>query len=134
MSKGPPISGEVPDMRVDVDLTPPVVKIYEPLPDPNQKDTMILRWQAELFGITTFELPAVRKLTEAATQVSTSVERITAVAEKLPERVTKEREELVKALEAQEKTLSPMVKEVHQTVEAGSAMIREEGRSGKRRK
>jgi hypothetical protein len=33
-------------MRVDVDLTPPVVKIYEPLPDPTQKDTLILRWQA----------------------------------------------------------------------------------------
>jgi len=82
----------------------------------------ILRWQAELLGMTTFELPAVRTLTEATTQVSASVERITAVAEKLPERVTKEREELVKALEAQERTLSPLVKEVHQTVEAGTAM------------
>jgi len=46
LSKGPPISGDVPDMRFDVDLTPPVVKIYEPIPDPNQKDTLILRWQA----------------------------------------------------------------------------------------
>jgi len=46
LSKGPPINGDAPDMRVDLDLTPPVVKIYEPLPDPNQKDTMILRWQA----------------------------------------------------------------------------------------
>ena len=46
LSKGPPVSGDVPDMRVDVDLTPPTVKIYEPMPDPNQKDTMILRWQA----------------------------------------------------------------------------------------
>jgi hypothetical protein len=46
LSKGPPAVGEAPDMRVDVDLTPPVVKIYEPIPDPNQKDTMILRWQA----------------------------------------------------------------------------------------
>lgn len=46
LSKGPPVSGDVPDMRVDLDLTPPVVKIYEPIPDPNAKDTMILRWQA----------------------------------------------------------------------------------------
>jgi hypothetical protein len=46
LSKGPPVSGELPDMRVDVDVTPPVVKIYEPVPDPNSKDTMILRWQA----------------------------------------------------------------------------------------
>jgi hypothetical protein len=46
LSKGPPVSGDLPDMRVDVDLTPPVVKIYEPIPDPNSKDTMLLRWQA----------------------------------------------------------------------------------------
>jgi hypothetical protein len=46
LSSGPPVSGDAPDMRVDVDLTPPLVKIYEPIPDPNQKDTMILRWQA----------------------------------------------------------------------------------------
>ena len=46
LSNGPPVSGDAPEMRVDVDLTPPVVKIYEPIPDPNQKDTMIIRWQA----------------------------------------------------------------------------------------
>ncbi len=46
LSKGPPVSGDLPDMRVDVDVTPPVVKIYEPVPDPNSKDTMLLRWQA----------------------------------------------------------------------------------------
>ena len=46
LSKGPPVAGDVPDLRVDVDITPPLVKIYEPLPDPNQKDTLILRWEA----------------------------------------------------------------------------------------
>ena len=46
LSSGPPVSGDAPEMRVDLDLTPPVVKIYEPIPDPNQKDTMIIRWQA----------------------------------------------------------------------------------------
>lgn len=46
LSKGPPVSGDLPDMRVDVDITPPVVKIYEPIPDPNARDTMLLRWQA----------------------------------------------------------------------------------------
>ncbi|WP_202947269.1 hypothetical protein, partial [Zavarzinella formosa] len=35
-----------PDMRVDVDVTPPIVKIYEPLADSTSKDTMVLRWQA----------------------------------------------------------------------------------------
>lgn len=46
LSNGPPAPGEAPDLRVDVDLTPPVVKMYEPIADPNQKDTMILRWLA----------------------------------------------------------------------------------------
>jgi hypothetical protein len=46
LSSGPPVSGDVPDMRVDVDLAPPTVKIYEPVVDRNQRDTLILRWQA----------------------------------------------------------------------------------------
>jgi hypothetical protein len=82
----------------------------------------ILRWQAELLSVSMLEMPTVTQLTAATTQMSASVDRITAVAEKLPDRVTKEREELVKALEAQEKSLAPMVKDVHRTVEAGTAM------------
>jgi hypothetical protein len=83
----------------------------------------ILRWQAELLTMNTFDLPTIQQLTATTTQLSASVERITAVAEKLPERVSKEREELVKSLDAQEKTLSPVVREVHQTAEAGTAMV-----------
>ncbi|HEY8504917.1 MAG TPA: hypothetical protein VIL46_10065, partial [Gemmataceae bacterium] len=45
LSKGPPVSGDPPDMRVDIDITPPVVKIYNPLPDPSQRDTLVLRWE-----------------------------------------------------------------------------------------
>jgi hypothetical protein len=29
-----------------VDVTPPEVNIYEPAPDPNSRDTLILRWSA----------------------------------------------------------------------------------------
>lgn len=46
LSREAPKAGDVPDLRLDVDVTPPVVKIYEPAPDPTQKDTMILKWQA----------------------------------------------------------------------------------------
>jgi hypothetical protein len=83
----------------------------------------ILRWQAELLTMNTLGLPTIQQLTATTTQLSASVERITAVAEKLPERVSKEREELVKSLETQEKTLSPVVHDVHQTVEAGTTMV-----------
>jgi hypothetical protein len=46
LSRETPKNGEAPDLRVDVDVEPPIVKIFEPTPDPTAKDTMILRWQA----------------------------------------------------------------------------------------
>jgi hypothetical protein len=35
-----------PDIRLDLDITRPVVKIYNPVPDPAQRDTLVLRWEA----------------------------------------------------------------------------------------
>jgi hypothetical protein len=46
LSREAPRPGEAPDLRVDVDITPPTVQIYAPVPDAAQKDTMILRWLA----------------------------------------------------------------------------------------
>jgi hypothetical protein len=46
LSRGAPVAGETPEMLVDVDLKPPVVKLFQPVADPNQKDVIILRWQA----------------------------------------------------------------------------------------
>ena len=46
LSREVPRPGDAPDLRLDVDVTAPVVKIYEPAPDTTQKDTMILKWQA----------------------------------------------------------------------------------------
>lgn len=46
LTREAPKGGEVPDYRVDVDVSPPIVKIYEPLADPATKDTLVLRWQA----------------------------------------------------------------------------------------
>ena len=42
----PPTSGTQPQMRVEVDVTAPVVELYQPAPDPNNRDTLILRWSA----------------------------------------------------------------------------------------
>jgi hypothetical protein len=33
-------------MRVEVDATPPVVKLYRPEPDPHRRNAIILTWQA----------------------------------------------------------------------------------------
>jgi len=87
-----------------------------------QKIPPLLRWQTELLSVNMLDLPQIRQLTAAVAQASASADRIAATTEKLPERVSKEREELVKALEGQEKALSPMVREVRQTVDAGTKM------------
>jgi len=46
LSKGPPLAGELPDLRIEVDTTPPLVKLFEPRPDPQRRDTLIVTWSA----------------------------------------------------------------------------------------
>jgi hypothetical protein len=47
LSRGAPVNGmDKPEMRVEVDLTPPEVTLYAPAPDPSKRDTLILRWTA----------------------------------------------------------------------------------------
>jgi hypothetical protein len=67
-------------------------------------------------------MPAVRQLVTNSAQIAASVERFASVAEKLPGQVSTEREEILKALQAQEMNLTPLVNEVRQTLLAGSQM------------
>jgi hypothetical protein len=46
LSEAAPQPGDAPDMRVVVDLSPPVVGILPPGSDPAQRDTLELRWEA----------------------------------------------------------------------------------------
>lgn len=46
LSDPAPVSGDAPDMRVVVDITPPVVKIFAPESDPMQRDTLLIQWEA----------------------------------------------------------------------------------------
>jgi hypothetical protein len=46
LSKGMPIPGDAPELRVEVDLTAPLMELYAPLPDPKERDTLVLRWSA----------------------------------------------------------------------------------------
>lgn len=83
---------------------------------------MLLRWQTELLSLNAVEMPAVRRLVTNSTQIAASVERFSVVAERLPGQVATEREEILKALQAQEKQLTPLVNEVRQTLAAGTQM------------
>jgi hypothetical protein len=46
LSKGPPQSGDAPEVRIEVDLTPPQVKLYRPQPDAYQRDALVISWNA----------------------------------------------------------------------------------------
>jgi hypothetical protein len=74
-----------------------------------QKMPTLLRWQTELLSVNAVEMPAVQQLISNSTQLSDSVERFARVAEQLPEQLSTEREEIVKALQTQEKDIASLM-------------------------
>jgi hypothetical protein len=46
LGKRAPVSGDPPEMRVEVDSTVPVAKLYAPEPDPKHPNTLQITWQA----------------------------------------------------------------------------------------
>jgi hypothetical protein len=69
----------------------------------------LLRWQTELLSVNAVEMPSVQQLISNSTQLSGSVERFAYVAEQLPKQLSTEREEIVKALETQEKDIASVM-------------------------
>lgn len=74
-----------------------------------QKMPNTLRWQAELVSLNTTDLPAVQQVISNSTEIAGSIERFAAVAEKLPAQVSVEREEILKALQSQEKDVASLL-------------------------
>lgn len=46
ISKGPPKSGDVPQVRIELDTINPEAELYEPRPDPARHDCLVLMWKA----------------------------------------------------------------------------------------
>jgi hypothetical protein len=46
LGKAPPRDGDLPQMMIEVDETAPEASLYAPEPDPKQKDSLVIRWQA----------------------------------------------------------------------------------------
>jgi hypothetical protein len=46
LGKRGPVSGDPPEMRVEVDLTPPVAQLYAPEPDSHQRNALTITWNA----------------------------------------------------------------------------------------
>jgi len=47
IGKPAPRSGDVPEMRVELDTTPPIAELYAPRADPNHRDSIMLHWVAK---------------------------------------------------------------------------------------
>jgi hypothetical protein len=47
VGKQPPRAGDVPEMRVELDTMPPLAKLFEPRPDPDRRDALLLTWSAK---------------------------------------------------------------------------------------
>jgi hypothetical protein len=46
LGKAGPRPGDVPQIRVEVDTTPPRAKLFQPRPDPARRDRLLLTWEA----------------------------------------------------------------------------------------
>jgi hypothetical protein len=47
LGKPAPRPGDLPQIRVEVDTTPPVAELYMPQPDPARRDALLLTWKAQ---------------------------------------------------------------------------------------
>jgi hypothetical protein len=46
LGRRPPKAGDYPQMRLEVDTTPPIVRILQPQPDPNRRNALQIGWTA----------------------------------------------------------------------------------------
>src|SRR5207237_8402356 len=46
LARKPPQPGDLPQMRIEVDTTPPAAKLFPPQPDPTRRDSLLLTWNA----------------------------------------------------------------------------------------
>jgi len=81
-----------------------------------QKMPTLLRWQAELLSAEALEQPGLRQLSTNVTQIAASMDRISDTAGRFPHQISVEREEIVKALQAQEGALRPLLDETRLTL------------------
>ena len=97
----------------------------------------LLRWQVELLSQTTLEQPVIQmwttnvphlvqtasRMEKTVSHVAEAASRLATTAEQLPSQIAAEREALVKTLrDEQEKTLTPLVEGVRETLLAGSGL------------
>jgi hypothetical protein len=46
LSEGAPVAGSTPEIKIQLDTTAPVIKVYQPTPDINNRGALMLHWEA----------------------------------------------------------------------------------------
>jgi hypothetical protein len=87
-----------------------------------QQAPRLLRWEIELLTRELSRQPNMQTLLSNSTSLTASLDRASRTAEELPDRVTREREAIMRELKDQEGQLISLSAEIKQTLEAGDAM------------
>lgn len=82
----------------------------------------LIRLQTELLAINTAEMPQMSKLLENTAQLSASADRFSQTAERLPEQISAERQQIVQALNAHQPGLLSLAAQTQKTLDAGKQM------------
>ena len=82
----------------------------------------LLRWEIELLTLQISTQPEMQTLLSNSTSLAASLDRASRTAEALPDRITAEREAILRELEDQEGRLTALSAELRLTLEAGDRM------------
>lgn len=87
-----------------------------------QRTPTILRWQAELLSLHAARIPEVETLVQNTSKIGDAAERLSHVAEALPQNAAREREAILKALKEQSGQLAQMATRIEEAFHAGHEM------------
>lgn len=82
----------------------------------------LIRWETELLMIQTAEMPQMEKLLTNADQLAESAERFSKTAERLPELISSERQQIDQALDRHQPGLLSLAAQTEKTLDAGKQM------------
>ncbi|MGR9087463.1 MAG: hypothetical protein ACU841_10360 [Gammaproteobacteria bacterium] len=82
----------------------------------------LIRWEAELLGINTVEMPQLKQLLDNTAQLSESADRFSQTAKQLPEFISTERQHIIQALETHQPGLNSLIAQTEKALAAGKQM------------
>lgn len=83
---------------------------------------VLIEWNMELFAFKMAEMPELQRALTTSTQLAASIERFSVTAEQLPRLISTEREQIIKAVSAQQQGLTRLAAEVRQALATGTRM------------